>query len=420
MSRRTIALISVFFGGLVIANVLVLAIWLPHRNNNPAQPAAPKVATSAPGGSPTALNTSSAPPGPNQPNNSAGEFAVERQVPSASGNLRIKYLRDRKTKTRRIAVEDAHRSDGGTVLCESKRTIWALISPDDQWIAVQERGASGDGSVKLYHRSSDGSAQFAPVQAAGPTGLQDTIWKAYLAAVQADPNTPLRGATIDANAWESDSRKLDLSVVYLAGANNQEVPAPWSCTYDVTSRQIEPVAAPPGSGDNEEADAPQPQQVSQQPRNNTPFPDNGDGTGADEAADNAFPGERFAATRFDELDPADVNESSLEDINYAINEMYARHGAEFKDRKVAGQFSQFSWYKLRPGLSLASAEAEFTDLEKQNMKVLRQCRDAKTAVTRHKSPSSHAQRTPEEGTGEKVLRGLRMWQDAGSPMPPHP
>src|SRR6267142_1895184 len=98
MSRRTIALISVFFGGLLIANVVVLALWLPNRSHNSTQAASPKVTTTGNASSPTALNAASAPAGPSQPNSSAGEFTVERQVPSATGNLRLNYLRDRKTK----------------------------------------------------------------------------------------------------------------------------------------------------------------------------------------------------------------------------------------------------------------------------------------------------------------------------------
>src|SRR5437762_760829 len=104
----------------------------------------------------------------------------------------------------------------------------------------------------------------------------------------------------------------------------------------------------------------------------------------DTAEDAELPGEKFPATRLDELAVPDVNESSLNEITYAINEMYARHGADFKDKKVADQFSEFSWYKRRPGVTLTDAEVEFSDLEKQNLKVLQRCRDAKIAAARRK------------------------------------
>jgi hypothetical protein len=115
-----------------------------------------------------------------------------------------------------------------------------------------------------------------------------------------------------------------------------------------------------------------------------------------------------------------VNESSLSEITYAINEMFARHGAEFKDKKVTKQFEQFSWYTPRPGLSLDEIETEFSDLEKQNLKVLDRCRDAKLAAAKHKSRTVRGQHVQEESVGEKVMRGIRNWQDSGAPVPSWP
>jgi hypothetical protein len=69
---------------------------------------------------------------------------------------------------------------------------------------------------------------------------------------------------------------------------------------------------------------------------------------------------------------------------------------------------------------LDEIETEFSDLEKQNLKVLDRCRDAKLAAAKHKSRPVRAQPAQEESVGEKVMRGIRAWQDAGAPMPPHP
>jgi YARHG domain len=143
-------------------------------------------------------------------------------------------------------------------------------------------------------------------------------------------------------------------------------------------------------------------------------------TQAQSADDAELPGERFPATRLDELTVPDVNESSLTDINYAINEMYARHGAEFKDRKIAREFSQLSWYQPRPGLGLDQIENEFSDLEKANVKVLRRCRDAKIAASHRKSRPVRGENAEEETTGQKILRGIQTWRDFGAPLPPHP
>jgi ribosomal protein S13 len=197
------------------------------------------------------------------------------------------------------------------------------------------------------------------------------------------------------------------------------VPAPWSCTYDVASKQVEPVNPPAGDQPEEETAAPA-QQSSDQGAANNPSADNSTESQTDEANDNDFPGEKFPATRLDELTVPDVNESSLDEINYAINEMYARHGADFKDKKVSNQFSEFSWYKPHPGMTRSAAESEFSDLETANLKTLQRCRDAKVAAAHRKSRPVRGQRTEEESTGEKVIRGIRTWQDMGAPMPPHP
>ena len=344
------------------------------------------------------------------------DLVLERQFTSPSGNLQIKYFRDRKTKIRRIAVEDAHRPGVTTVLCESKQPAWALVSPDDQWIAVNQRQGAG-GGLRLYRHGGTSSVQYDPVEGTGPQNpqLQEMIWQSYLQAMHADPGTPRRGATIDATGWENDSRKLDVSVAFVSTPQNPDVPEPWRGTYDVASKQIEP--APDQPAPTEMADNSANEQVSEQ---SDTVAEDAQSSETANTEENELPGERFPATRLDELTVSDVNESSLSDINYAINEMFARHGAEFKDKKVTKQFEQFPWYNPRPGLSFDEIETEFSDLEKQNLKVLGRCRDAKLAAAKHKSRPVHAQAVQEESTGEKILRGLRTWQDMGAPMPPHP
>jgi YARHG domain len=419
MSRRTVVLLAVFLGGLLAANVVVLALWLPHRKGAANQPSLTSASAPAPASTtaPAPMGASPASIGQAQPNNAnpPGGFTLEREVASPSGALKIQYLRDRKTKMRRVAVQDAHQPGVSTTLCESKRSAWALVSPDDQWIVLNERG----GTVRLFRRSNNSTGQFAAAEDPGTGNLQDTIWQAYLAATQTDPATPRRGITIDPSGWDDSSHKVNFSVVYLAGQNNPEVPAPWSCTYDVTSKRVEPMALADNGEDNNERGGAETQPSSEPVASHNSFEDsNSDPTPAEGEA-NELQGERFPATRLDELQAADVNESSLNDMNYAVNEMYARHGVDFKDKKTAAQFSGFSWYKVRPGLTFADAEGEFSDLEKQNLKVLRQCREAKSASAHHKT-SNRPQHHEEESTGSKVLRGLRMWQESGAPMPPHP
>jgi hypothetical protein len=420
MSRRAIVVLAVFLGALVIANIVVLAIWLPGRKSGRASESSNLTTTAAQASSAPAARNNASPAriatSASSPAAIAyGDFALERQVTSASGNLRIKYLRDHKTKIRRIAVEDVHRPGGSAVLCESKRSAWALVSPDDQWIVVDDRGATDGGGARLYRRNSDASIPFVLAQETGAPSLQDMVWKAYLSSTHADPNTPRRGVTIDATGWENDSRQLDVSVVFLSTPQNPDVPEPWRCTYDVASKQIEP--APDQPAPTEMADNSTNEQASDQSET---VAENAQNSETANAEDNEFPGERFPATRLDELTAPDVSDSSLSEITYAINEMFARHGAEFKEKKVTKQFEQFSWYSPRPGLSFDEIEPEFSDLEKQNLKVLGRCRDAKLAAAKHKSRPVRGQPVQEESVGEKVMRGIRAWQDAGAPMPPHP
>jgi len=415
MSRRAVILVVVFLGVLLAGNIVILGVWFPIWKNRVAnvQPANRTIVSS--------------PATPSQPNNNtpvapavtaapSSDLVLERQFTSPSGNLQIKYLRDRKTKMRRISVEDTHRPDSTTVLCESKQPAWALVSPDDQWIAVNQRQGAG-GGVRLYRRGGSSSVQYDPIDGTGAQNsqMQEMIWHSYLQAMHIDPGTPRRGSTIDAIGWENDSQKLDVAVVFLSTAQNPDVPEPWRGTYNVASKQIE--AAPDQPASTEVADNSTNEQASGQ----------SDEVGEDvqnsetaKAEDNEFPGERFPATRLDELTVSDVSESSLSDITYAINEMFARHGAQFKDKKVTQQFEQFSWYNPRSGLTLDDIETEFSDLEKQNLKVLGRCRDAKLATAKHKSRPVRAQPVQEESVGEKVMRGIRAWQDAGAPMPPHP
>jgi hypothetical protein len=439
MSRRAIALVAIFLGALLVANIIVVAIWLPNRKTGAAKPEA-STSTSLT----SSVISASSPPNNTTPAATVGsasknaaqinvDSALERQLTSTSGNIRIKYFRDRKTKMRRIALEDVRRPGAESVLCESKGTVWALISPDDQWVAVNERSAADGGGIRLYHRESDSSLRYVVAEGSGPRGraLQDTVWSSYISATHADPNTPRRVVTVDATGWEGDSRKLDLSVAYLPTRDNPDVPEPWSCSYDVASKEVEPtpdqpVAAsimasgPIADQDDSQAGAVQEQGPEQEPAAPGSSAENEQDANVDTAADAELPGEKFPATRLDELAVPDVNESSLSEITYAINEMYARHGADFKDKKVADQFSEFSWYQPRPGVSLADAEVEFSDLEKQNLKVLQRCRDAKVAAARRKSRPVHGEKAEEETTGQKILRGFRAWQDAGAPVPPHP
>ncbi len=451
MARRWIVIGLAAFAALVLVNILVLVFWFPHlmKTSGQTSSTAAVPATSQPNGTvqnsaasatstepvkPTTnvaqdLNAkaqASAPPLANStpiagkahtlpsPPPLTGGFVLERQTLSPSGNLRIKYLRDRKAKLRRIALEDVHHPGPSEVLCEYKRSAWVLVSPNDEWIALDERSDPQGGGVRLYRRhGADGVHYEAAENAVNAPPLQDSVWHAYLDATQNDPNTPREGVTIDATNWGSDSQKLGLSVAFVRSVGQTDVPEPWSCTYDVVSNQVEPSASAEGSDNVAPEDStasPAPNDAADQnaiPQNEIPQGENAENASTDaNEMDTQFPGEKFPATRQDALTVPDVNESSLSEISYAINEMYARHGLEFHDAKVAKEFAQFSWYQPRTGVSRDQIESEFSDVEKQNLKVLARCRDAKVAATHRHRQSNRGQPAQEESLGNRFLRDV--------------
>jgi hypothetical protein len=91
-----------------------------------------------------------------------------------------------------------------------------------------------------------------------------------------------------------------------------------------------------------------------------------------------YPGERYPQTRERLLTEAEVANLDYADLRYAINEMYARHGAQFlKEPDVRKQFERFSWYYPIPELTLTEIDAEFSRIESQNRDLLARLRDQK-------------------------------------------
>jgi hypothetical protein len=92
----------------------------------------------------------------------------------------------------------------------------------------------------------------------------------------------------------------------------------------------------------------------------------------------ASSGERYPQTRLRVLTEADITGLDFAQLRYAINEMYARHGAPFpKEPEIETQFRKFEWYHPIPGRTEAQIEASFSPLEKYNMELLARARDQK-------------------------------------------
>jgi serine/threonine protein kinase len=86
-------------------------------------------------------------------------------------------------------------------------------------------------------------------------------------------------------------------------------------------------------------------------------------------------GERYPETRTRLLKPQDIQTLSDDKLRYAINEMFARRGAEFGDKDLKKVFSKLPWYRPVAGKTYEAAEREFTPIEEQNLKLLGALRD---------------------------------------------
>jgi hypothetical protein len=84
-------------------------------------------------------------------------------------------------------------------------------------------------------------------------------------------------------------------------------------------------------------------------------------------ADRALPGERFAQTRMRVMRADEAQNWSPDDLQYAINEVFARHGRRFEDNKIAAIFGKLSWYRPKADLSNQQIEESLSDVEVQNV-----------------------------------------------------
>jgi outer membrane protein assembly factor BamD (BamD/ComL family) len=92
----------------------------------------------------------------------------------------------------------------------------------------------------------------------------------------------------------------------------------------------------------------------------------------------SYPGERYPQTRQRLLTMADVAALSSAQLRYAINEMYARHGATFPSQPpIEAQFRKFSWYHPNPMLTFEQIEDSFSQIERDNLALLGQVREMK-------------------------------------------
>ena len=74
------------------------------------------------------------------------------------------------------------------------------------------------------------------------------------------------------------------------------------------------------------------------------------------------------------LTEADVRRMSQDQIQTAINEIYARHGYKFKDQGIFNYFSQFDWYHPIT-TDQEDAKRQFNSTENYNVELLQKYRN---------------------------------------------
>ena len=77
-----------------------------------------------------------------------------------------------------------------------------------------------------------------------------------------------------------------------------------------------------------------------------------------------------------EISLDEIEKSSDEDIKYAINELYARHGYIFKDEELLAYYEKYDWYE--PSINPDDFSMDFfNDVEKVNVEKLQKERDSR-------------------------------------------
>jgi serine/threonine protein kinase len=115
--------------------------------------------------------------------------------------------------------------------------------------------------------------------------------------------------------------------------------------------------------------------------------------------DRAAPGEKFPQTRMRALSADELQQFSDDELQYAINEVYARHGGAF-DKKIRSTFRKFPWYQPQSDASAPEVEASLSAIEAQNVKMLGLVRSAKQEEVAQKRRSRPRSRGSEEGSQE--------------------
>ena len=76
------------------------------------------------------------------------------------------------------------------------------------------------------------------------------------------------------------------------------------------------------------------------------------------------------------IDLSDIKALSDEELRYAINELYARHGYDFKDDELKAYFEKYDWYV--PSIKPEDFSMElFNDVERENVETMQMERESR-------------------------------------------
>lgn len=134
---------------------------------------------------------------------------------------------------------------------------------------------------------------------------------------------------------------------------------------------------------------------------------------------------RFPETQHNLLTDDDLRQMTSDDLRYAINEMYARHGAWFNNAEVRANFTGFSWYRPVKGMSFDQIENSFSPLEAANLRILSERREQFVKLPSERklaTASDKSQRKTNRPTAQKSIPRLsprkplsenaETWRDA--------
>lgn len=95
-----------------------------------------------------------------------------------------------------------------------------------------------------------------------------------------------------------------------------------------------------------------------------------------DSATSVYVGEKFPQTRTRIISDEEARAMNFAELRYAINEVYARHGADFTAKpQIRDRFSHYDWYQPRSEVSFGTIEEELSDTERANIETLAKYRD---------------------------------------------